>query len=272
MNHKIIRRASIENSLRHGLDRDEFFLDYQPQWDLKTARMVGVEVLLRWQSADFGLMLPSEFIDLTEDTGLIFGLGQWVLRTACAHARNWSLARRKYFKVAVNISGKQLKQPDFLEMVESVLRESDIERHALEFEFSESVVMEQADRNLDILLSLKKMGIQVCIDNFGTGYSSLNHLKNFPIDRIKIDRSFVADLDRNADATLVETVLSMGHSLNRKVLALGVENGEQLNLLASFGCDEAQGFYLAMPMSAEEVTRRMRRTHGKRVIELPLSN
>lgn len=269
MNHKIMRRASIENCLRLGLDREEFYLDYQPQWDLKTARMVGVEVLLRWQSADFGLMLPSEFIDLTEDTGLIFDLGQWVLRTACAHARNWSLARRRYFKVAVNISGKQLKQPDFLEMVESVLRESDIERHALEFEFSESVVMEQADKNLDILLSLKRMGIQVCIDNFGTGYSSLNHLKNFPIDRIKIDRSFVADLDRNDDATLVETVLSMGHSLNRKVLALGVENGEQLNLLASFGCDEAQGFYLAMPMSAEEVTSRMRRTHGKRIIELP---
>jgi diguanylate cyclase (GGDEF)-like protein/PAS domain S-box-containing protein len=273
MNHKIMRRVSLENCLHQGLEREEFFLNYQPQWNLKTSRMVGVEVLLRWQSTDFGLMQPSEFIALTENTGLIFDLGQWVLSTACNQARNWSLAGHRDFKVAVNISGKQLKQPDFLEMVGSVLRESDIDPEALELEFTESVVMEQADKTIDTLNALKKMGIQLSIDNFGTGYSSLNYLKHFPIDRIKIDRSFVADLDRsNDDATLVETIISMGHSLNRKVLAQGVENGNQLNLLAAFGCDEVQGYYLAMPMAAEDIARRIQRPHGKNVAELHFLN
>jgi diguanylate cyclase (GGDEF)-like protein/PAS domain S-box-containing protein len=272
MNHKIMHRVSLENCLHQGMEKEEFFLHYQPQWNLKTSRMVGVEVLLRWQSADFGLMPPSDFIALTENTGLIFDLGQWVLRTACIQARNWSLAGHHGFKVAVNISGKQLKQPDFLEMVGTVLRESDIEPEALELEFTESVVMEQADKNIDTLKALKKMGVQLSIDNFGTGYSSLNYLKHFPIDRIKIDRSFVADLDRsNDDATLVETIISMGHSLNRKVVAQGVENGNQLNLLAAFGCDEVQGFYLAMPMAAEDIASRIKRSHGKKVVGIPLN-
>jgi len=273
MNHKIMRRVSLENCLHQGLEKKEFFLNYQPQWDLKTSRMVGVEVLLRWQSADFGLMPPSEFIALTENTGLIFDLGKWVLRNACIQARNWALAGHRGFKVGVNISGKQLKQPDFLEMVATVMKESDIEPEVLEFEFTESVVMEQADKTIEILKELKKMGLLLSIDNFGTGYSSLNYLKHFPIDRIKIDRSFVADLDRNNDdATLVEAIVSMGHSLNRKVLAEGVENGNQLNLLAALGCDEVQGFYLAMPMAADDVARRIRRTHGKKIAGLPLSN
>jgi diguanylate cyclase (GGDEF)-like protein/PAS domain S-box-containing protein len=272
MNHKIMRRVSLENCLHQGLEREEFFLNYQPQWDLKTSRMLGAEVLLRWQSADFGLMPPSEFIALTENTGLIFDLGQWVLRTACNQARKWSLAGYRDFKLAVNISGKQLKQPNFLEMVDGVIRESDIDPETLELEFTESVVMEQADKTIDTLKALKKMGIQLSIDNFGTGYSSLNYLKHFPIDRIKIDRSFVADLDRsNDDATLVETIISMGHSLNRKVLAQGVENGTQLNLLAALGCDEVQGFYLAMPMAAEDIAGKIRRKHGKKVTGLQLN-
>jgi diguanylate cyclase (GGDEF)-like protein/PAS domain S-box-containing protein len=270
MNHKIMRRVSLENCLHQGLEKEEFFLNYQPQWDVKTSKMVGVEVLLRWQSAEFGLMPPSEFIALTENSGLIFDLGKWVLRTACVQARNWSLAGHHGFKVAVNISGKQLKQPDFLEMIDRVLKDSEIEPASLELEFTESVIMEQADKTIEILQSLKKMGIQLSIDNFGTGYSSLNYLKHFPIDRIKIDRSFVADLDHsNDDATLVETIISMGHSLSRKVLAEGVENGKQLNLLAAFGCDEAQGFYLAMPMAAEDIDKRIRRTHGKKIDRLP---
>jgi diguanylate cyclase (GGDEF)-like protein/PAS domain S-box-containing protein len=272
MNQKIMHRVSLENCLHQGLEKEEFFLNYQPQWDLKTSKMVGVEVLLRWQSAEFGLMPPSEFIALTENSGLIFDLGQWVLRTACVQARKWSLAGHQGFKVAVNISGKQLKQPDFLEMVDRVLKDSGVDPASLELEFTESVIMEQADKTIETLQALKKMGIQLSIDNFGTGYSSLNYLKHFPIDRIKIDRSFVADLDHsNDDATLVETIISMGHSLNRKVLAEGVENGKQLNFLTAAGCDEVQGFYLAMPMTAEDIAKRIRRTHGKRAGALPLS-
>jgi EAL domain-containing protein (putative c-di-GMP-specific phosphodiesterase class I) len=234
--------------------------------------MVGAEVLLRWQSADFGLMPPSEFIALTENSGLIFDLGQWVLRTACIQAKNWALAGNKNFKVAVNISGKQLKQPDFLEMINSVILESGVEPGTLELEFTESVIMEEADKTIDTLRSLKKLGVQLSIDNFGTGYSSLNYLKHFPIDRIKIDRSFVADLDSNEDdAALVKAIISMGHSLNRKVLAEGVENSNQLLFLTLHGCDEVQGFYLAMPMTAEELSGCIKDTLGKNISSLSLS-
>jgi EAL domain-containing protein (putative c-di-GMP-specific phosphodiesterase class I) len=273
MNQKIMRRVLLENSLRQGLDRQEFFVHYQPQWDLKTSRMVGVEVLLRWQSLDFGLMPPSEFIALTENSGLIFDLGQWVLRTACIQAKNWALAGHHDFKVAVNISGKQLRQPDFLDMLSKVLHESGVAPKAVELEFTESVVMEDAEKTIDTLRALKKLGVQLSIDNFGTGYSSLNYLKHFPIDRIKIDRSFVANLDSsNNDAPLVEAIISMGHSLNRKVLAEGVENSDQLRFLTALGCDEVQGFYLAMPMTADDLTERLEDPHGKNNDRLPSTN
>ena len=258
MNQKIMRRVLLENSLRQGLERDEFFVNYQPQWDLKTSRMIGVEVLLRWQSLDFGLLPPSEFIALTENSGLIFDLGQWVLRKACIQATNWALQGYKDLKVAVNISGKQLKQPDFLDMISKVMNETGIPPRTLELEFTESVIMEEADKTIDILRALKKLGVQLSLDNFGTGYSSLNYLKHFPIDRIKIDRSFIADLDsNNKDAALVEAIISMGHSLHRKVLAEGVENGEQLHYLVQLGCDEAQGFHLAMPMTSDELAAKL---------------
>lgn len=258
MNQKIMRRVLLENSLRSGLDRDEFFVKYQPQWDLKSSRMIGVEVLLRWQSLDFGLLPPSEFISLTENSGLIFELGQWVLRTACTQAKRWEQNGHRNFKVAVNISGKQLKQPDFLDMIARSIKETGVSPRALELEFTETVIMEDAEKTIETLRALKKMGVQLSIDNFGTGYSSLNYLKHFPIDRIKIDRSFVADLNGDEkDAALVEAMISMGHSLNRTVLAEGVENNKQLDFLRALKCDEAQGFFLAMPMTADEVTTRL---------------
>jgi diguanylate cyclase (GGDEF)-like protein/PAS domain S-box-containing protein len=268
MNQKIMRRVLLENSLRQGLDRDEFFVKYQPQWDLKTSRMMGVEVLLRWQSLDFGMLPPSEFIALTENSGLIFELGQWVLRTACLQSKQWEMAGYHDFKVAVNISGKQLRQPDFLEMISSVLKETGVTPRCLELEFTESVIMEDAEKTIDTLRLLKKLGVQLSIDNFGTGYSSLNYLKHFPIDRIKIDRSFIADLDSGkSDAALVEAIISMGHSLHRKVLAEGVEHESQLEYLTELGCDEVQGFYLALPMNAEELTGRLLEGNGNYLIK-----
>jgi EAL domain-containing protein (putative c-di-GMP-specific phosphodiesterase class I) len=268
MNQKIMRRVLLENSLRQGLDREEFFVKYQPQWDLKTSRMIGVEVLLRWQSLDFGLLPPSEFIALTENSGLIFELGQWVLRTACLQSKQWEMAGYHDFKVAVNISGKQLRQPDFLEMISSVVKETGVTPRCLELEFTESVIMEDAEKTIDTLRLLKKLGVQLSIDNFGTGYSSLNYLKHFPIDRIKIDRSFIADLDSGkSDAALVEAIISMGHSLHRKVLAEGVEHESQLEYLTELGCDEVQGFYLALPMNAEELTGRLMEGNGNYLIK-----
>lgn len=272
MNQKIMRRVALENSLRQALDTREFFLHYQPQWDLATSRMVGVEVLLRWQSADYGLMLPSEFISLTENSGLIFSMGEWVLRTACLQARSWAAAGHREVRVAVNISGKQLTQPDFIDMLERVIRETGVAPGGLELEFTESVIMEQADKTIDTLRALKKMGVHLSIDDFGTGYSSLNYLKHFPIDRIKIDRSFVADINRNNDdAAIVEAIISLAHSLNLKVLAEGVENSDQLYLLTALGCDEVQGFYLAMPMTAEDLAETLGGTHGKEVTQLPVT-
>jgi diguanylate cyclase (GGDEF)-like protein/PAS domain S-box-containing protein len=272
MNQKIMRRVALENSLHRGLEREEFFLVYQPQWDLKTNKMVGAEVLLRWQSEDFGLMLPSEFISLTEDSGLIFSIGEWVLRSACLQARRWADEGHREFKVAVNISGKQLKQLDFVEMLTGIILETGVDPLSLELEFTESVIMENADRTIETLCALKAMGVQLSIDDFGTGYSSLNYLKHFPVDRIKIDRSFVADVNRsNDDAAIVEAIITMAQSLSLKVLAEGVENSDQLHHLTALGCDEVQGFYLAMPMPADALADTLGTVHGRRVGKLAVT-
>ena len=253
MNQRIMRRVALESNLRQGMEKEEFFLHFQPQWDLQTSRMIGVEALMRWQSSDFGLLMPAEFIPLAENSGQIFGLGEWALRSACVQARNWALAGYQDLKVGVNISGLQFRQPVFLQTIGSIIRESGIEPGSLDLEFTESVIMGNAGKTVDTLRSLKKMGVQLSIDNFGTGYSSLSYLKDFPIDRIKIDRSFVADIKLSSDnATIVEAIISMAHSLDLKVIAEGVENGEQLHFLAARNCDEAQGFHLTKPMSAEE--------------------
>jgi diguanylate cyclase (GGDEF)-like protein/PAS domain S-box-containing protein len=265
MNQKIMRRVALENSLRQGLERNEFFLHYQPQWDLKTNKMVGAEVLLRWQSQDFGLMPPSEFISLTEDSGLIFSIGEWVLKSACQQARRWADEGHPEFKVAVNVSGKQLKQADFVAMLEGIVRETGVNPGSLELEFTESVIMENAEKTIETLAALKQMGVQLSIDDFGTGYSSLNYLKHFPVDRIKIDRSFVADVNRsNDDTAIVEAIITMAQSLSLKVLAEGVENSDQLHHLTALGCDEVQGFYLAMPMPAADLEGTLGGVHGKK--------
>jgi len=272
MNQKILRRVALENSLRRGLEKGEFFLHYQPQWDLKTNRMVGVEVLLRWQSEDFGLMPPSEFISLTEDSGLIFSIGEWVLRSACLQAKRWADSGHREFKVAVNVSGKQLKQPEFVEMLTGIIRETGVDPRSLELEFTESVIMENVEKTIETLAALKLMGVQLSIDDFGTGYSSLNYLKYFPVDRIKIDRSFVADVNRsNDDSAIVEAIITMAQSLSLKVLAEGVENSDQLHYLTALGCDEVQGFYLAMPMPADALAGNLGGVHGRKLGKLPIT-
>ncbi|RQW76885.1 MAG: EAL domain-containing protein, partial [Geobacter sp.] len=213
MNEKLIRRVALENCMRRGLEEREFFVEYQPKWNVRTARMTGMEALARWQSAEFGLLQPSEFIPLAEKTGFIFCLGEWILRTSCAQAREWILAGHRDIKVAVNISGQQFRHPDFLETMERIIRETGIEPGSLELEFTESVIMEKADRTIETLRSLKKLGILLSIDDFGTGYSALSYLKHFPIDRVKIDRSFVADVTRSSDdAAITEAIISMAHS------------------------------------------------------------
>ena len=272
LNQKIVQRVALENSLRQGLEKREFFLFYQPLWDLKTSKMAGVEVLLRWQSSDYGLMLPSTFISLLEDSGLINNVGEWVLRNACIQMRKWTLTEHRELKMAVNISGKQLKHPKFLEMLTEIIQETGVDPMNLELEFTESVIMENVDNTVDIFRKLKEMGIQLSIDDFGTGYSSLNYLKHFPVDRIKIDRSFVADVNHNeSDAAIIEAIVSMAQSLSLRVVAEGVENSDQLHSLTMLGCDEVQGFYLALPMHAEDLAENLGKKHGKRIGKLPVT-
>jgi EAL domain-containing protein (putative c-di-GMP-specific phosphodiesterase class I) len=270
LNQKIAQRVALEGSLRKGLERQEFFLHYQPLWDLKTSTMAGIEVLLRWQSSDYGLMQPSTFISLLEDSGLINSVGEWVLRTACNQMREWTAAGNHALKMAVNISGKQLKHPHFLEMLTTIIQETGVNSANLELEFTESVIMDNVENTVEIFSKLKEMGIQLSIDDFGTGYSSLNYLKHFPVDRIKIDRSFVTDVYHNqSDAAIIEAIVSMAQSLNLRVVAEGVENSDQLHSLAKLGCDEVQGFYLAMPMHAESLAENLGKKHGKQTEKLP---
>jgi diguanylate cyclase (GGDEF)-like protein/PAS domain S-box-containing protein len=261
---KMMRRVAIENSLRHGLRRNEFFLQYQPQWYLKTAGISGVEVLLRWQSQDFGLMPPAEFITLTEDSGLIYELGEWILHTACVQTKQCAFTGHEPLKVAINISGQQLRQSDFLTMVERIILGTSIDPAVIELEFTESVLMDHADKNIQTLWRLKQMGIQLSMDDFGTGYSSLSYLKNFPIDKIKIDRSFIKEVTESKDnLKIVRAIISLAESLNLKVIAEGVENREQLEILMKLGCHEVQGFYLAKPMGLESLAEILGRRHEK---------
>ncbi len=259
MNEQTMRRVALENALRQGVEKNEFALHYQPQWDLTTRKMVGVEALLRWESTDFGMLQPSEFIPLAEKSGLIIGLGEWVLRTACAQARNWSMDGHRDLKVAINISGKQLNQLDFLPMVERIMEETGVSPEIIELEFTESIFMGNTERTIDIFRTLKKMGFHISIDDFGTGYSSLSYLKHFPIDRIKIDRSFITDVNQSAeDAAIAEAIISLAHGLNLKVMAEGVETAAQMNFLTACNCDEIQGFYLAQPMTATDLVENFR--------------
>jgi diguanylate cyclase (GGDEF)-like protein/PAS domain S-box-containing protein len=255
MNQLILRRVALENGLRQGLEKNEFFLHYQPQWDLHTGQMVGVEALVRWHNHEFGILQPAEFIPLVEKTGLILPLGEWILHTACVQARIWNQNGQRRLRVAINISGRQFRQADFLEMTERIIRETGVDPAVLEFEFTESVIMEKADRTIQVLRALKNMGIHLSIDDFGTGYSSLSYLKHFPIDRIKIDRSFISDIKKSPDdAAIVEAIISLCHSLNLKVMAEGVETAEQMHFLTARNCSEMQGFLLARPMAASDIT------------------
>lgn len=260
MNEQIVRRANLENALRSALVRNEFFLLYQPQWDTREKRITGAEALLRWQSDEFGLVLPSEFIPLVEDSGLIFSIGEWVLRTACLQALQWSALGLPDFRVGINISGKQLNQPEFLAIVARILKETGAPPRSIAFEFTESTVMEHAESTIESLLDLKKTGLLLNIDNFGSGYSSLNYLKNFPIDRIMIDRSFIADLAPGSGTVgIVKAIISIAEVLQVRVMAEGVETESQKQCLEELGCGEMQGYLLGMPMSAAELEERIGR-------------
>jgi EAL domain-containing protein (putative c-di-GMP-specific phosphodiesterase class I)/ActR/RegA family two-component response regulator len=251
MKARAMERLRLEGDLRHAVQRDELLLHYQPQVDVRTGRIVGVEALLRWVHPELGMLSPDRFIDLAEQTGLIVPIGTWVLRTACADARRWHDAGWEGLRVGVNLSGKQFYQPDLIEVVTGVLAESGLAARYLDIELTEGLVMTDIDHALAIMNTLKGLGVQLSLDDFGTGYSSLSYLKRFPIDVLKIDKSFVRDITTDPDAAAIaRSIISLAQSLQLQVIAEGVETQEQLSYLTTYRCDQIQGYYFSRPVPA----------------------
>lgn len=252
-------RLMLENDLRRAISRGEFELHYQPKVDVNEGRIVGMEALLRWQHPQKGLIPPQEFIPLAEDTGLIVPIGAWVIQEACAQNRAWQKAGMPHLRVAVNISGVQFRQKDLLDTIARALEAAGLAPECLEIEITESVVMQNASEAIVTLEKVSGMGIHVSIDDFGTGYSSLSYLKRFPIDKLKIDRSFIRDISSDMDdAAIVRATIALAHNLRLKVVAEGVETADQLQFLRSLGCDEYQGYFKSRPLAAIEFERVMR--------------
>jgi diguanylate cyclase (GGDEF)-like protein len=250
LNAAAVERLELETALRGALDRDELWVAYQPIVDLATGEVREVEALLRWQSAELGAIPPTRFIPVAEETGLILKIGTWVLREACRQIVRWNTERAgDPLVVAVNVSGRQLQEPSLVKTVAMVLAETGLDASSLKVELTESVVMEFAEATIETLGQLKALGVQLAIDDFGTGYSSLAYLKRFPIDVLKVDRSFVDGLGTSQqDAAIVQGIIALAQSLGLTVTGEGVETAEQADYLRRLGCDLAQGYYYSKPL------------------------
>lgn len=263
MNDKAVVRMAMESHLRRALERGEFLLHYQPQVDLASGRVIGMESLIRWQSPELGFISPAQFIPLAEETGLIVPIGEWVMKTSCAQNRAWQVAGFPPLIMAVNLSPRQFRQEKLAEFVARMLEETGLEPKYLELEIIESLVMHDVERAVVILNELKALGVHLSIDDFGTGYSSLSYLKRFPFDKLKIDQSFVRDITSDPDnAAIVRAIIAMGHSLNLRLIAEGIETAGELSYLRSLACDDMQGYYFSRPVPApvfEQMLREDRR-------------
>ncbi|WP_124706477.1 EAL domain-containing protein [Sulfuriferula multivorans] len=247
-------RMSLESDLRAALRNNEFVLHYQPQICLATNQVVGVEALIRWRHPKHGLLSPVHFIPTAEENGLIVEIGRWVLREACRQCRQWIDAHHATLRVSINISALEFRQADFVEQVRAILNETGIAPSHIELELTESIVMHNVGAVLAILNELKRMGIFLAIDDFGTGFSSLNYLRRFPIDRLKIDQSFVQGIDHiPANESIVRAITSLAHNLSMEVVAEGAESDAELAILMACQCNEAQGYWFAKPMPADDV-------------------
>lgn len=253
MNEAALKYMTMENLLRHAIKREQLFLCYQPQINLTTLELCGMEALIRWQSPELGLVPPVEFIPVAEESGLIISIGEWVLRTACLQTKALQDEGIAIPRVAVNISVLQFVQSGFPDLVARILRETRLPPSALELELTESLLMKNEENAIHILAALKELGIQLAIDDFGTGYSSLSRLRHFPIDRIKIDQSFIRTVTTNKDdKAIASAIISMADNLNLKVLAEGVETDSQFDFLRNKTCDEVQGFFVSKPLTIEQ--------------------
>ncbi len=261
MNASAVNFLLLENDLRRAIEQDQLTLFYQPQFDLQTDSLVGMEALVRWQHPERGLISPAHFIPLAEETGLIVSLGEWVLRRACEQQKAWLQSGRYAGKMAVNLSPRQFRQANFPDRVAEILADTGLPATNLELEITESSAMEHASETINMMNVLNQMGLSLAIDDFGTGYSSLAYLKRFPIHKLKIDRSFVCDVATNQnDAAIAKSIINLAHNMSLNVVAEGVEYQNQADWLRERGCDQVQGFFYAKPMSAEQIEQHL--VHG----------
>jgi diguanylate cyclase (GGDEF)-like protein/PAS domain S-box-containing protein len=253
INAALSERIALEHGLRRALEHGEFELDYQPKVELATGRLIGAEALLRWRHPEHGLLSPARFIPVAEETGLIVPLGEWILRAACTQAQRWRGSGLDLKMLSVNISARQFRSRDLVEQITGVLTQTGLPAACLDLEITESLMMEDVEAFIVLLRELKTLGVQLSVDDFGIGYSSLNYLKQFPVDRLKIDGSFVCDIASDpGDAAIVQAVIQLGHVLGLAVTAEGVETSEQLAFLRRHGCDEGQGYYFSKPLAPAE--------------------
>jgi diguanylate cyclase (GGDEF)-like protein/PAS domain S-box-containing protein len=254
LNIKANQRLSTENSLRKALTRGEFILHYQPQVDVESGCIVGLEALIRWNSAEQGIVPPFSFIPVAEETGLIVPIGEWVLRTACAQNKAWQEQGYPHLRMSVNISARQFREPKFIKLVAGILKETGLDPQWLELEITESIAMENGDASVEMLSSFKNLGVRISIDDFGTGFSSLNYLRRMPIDTLKIDQSFIQDISTGENGEEVVTaIIQLAKNLRLKVIAEGVETNTQRSFLKDKQCDEMQGFLFSKAVTSEEV-------------------
>ncbi len=265
MHARAVSRLKLETDLRRAMDRDEFRVHYQPIVSLRGCRIIGFEALLRWQRPGFGLVMPGEFVEVAEETGQIPFIGLWVLREACRQMRAWNLQfpSDPAFTIAVNISGKQFAQPDLVSQVRHILHEACLDPQSLRLELTESVTMRDVERTARILGELRTLGVGLSMDDFGTGYSSLSHLRRFPLDTLKIDRSFVSEMENSSDSrAIVQMIVSLGRSLGMEIVAEGVEGAKQAGLLESLGCEYAQGYFFSKPIDQEGMAEVLLESRG----------
>jgi len=259
MTAQAVERLTLENSLRPALDNNQLFLVYQPQMDIATGKIIGLEALLRWQHPELGLVPPDKFIRIAENSGLILRIGEWVLRTACSQTRKWQYEGFFAVRVAVNVSAVQFRQPDFCASVGRILHETGLAPQYLELELTESLLLNSADVTLSVIQELCALGVTLAIDDFGTGYSNFGYLRQFRVSKLKIDRSFVRDVAVNPDdAAIATAIISMAKSLSLKVIAEGVENEAQMSFLRAHLCDEIQGYYFSKPLTVDKVADKLR--------------
>jgi diguanylate cyclase (GGDEF)-like protein len=255
MNARAVEKLELENALRKALPEQQLIIHYQPLYDIRRGEVFGLEALVRWKHPKLGLLHPTKFIPVAESSGLIVPIGAWVLRESCLQGRKWQLEKGLNLVMSVNLSARQFQHPGLLEEITNALADTGFDPHYLEIEITESIAVQNVEHTASILRELKTKGIRVAIDDFGTGYSSLSYLKQFPIDTIKLDRSFVRDITAPQDAAIATSVITMAHSLNMKVMAEGVENEEQLAFLKQEKCDRLQGYFYSVPLSSDGFER-----------------